>query len=210
MHAGKPVRIKIQGRHQLRRPAALDHVKKRRSRSIRDVRGEFSSETKSDVVLWQKHLADFRVNFRFVGAHPHELRRRKARQRRVTGNLDQAIIPDTPRNPVGFGLAALITPDNRGPENLVVLAQQHQPMHLPGQSDSPYLLRFGRGALQQLADCQLRGTPPILWILLCPLRLWCADGLMICRLAADHRSFLIHQDCSCSSGTNINAKVVAH
>ena len=210
MHFRKPVGVKFKRRYHLRRPAALHDVEKRCSRSIRNFRGELAGKTKPNVILGQKHFTNFGVNSRLVSTHPDQLRRRKARQGRIASNLDQVVVSDDSSNRVGLRLATLITPDNRWPERVLVLVQQHQSMHLPGQPDPSDLLGFDLGVLQQLDDGQLGGIPPILRVLLCPLWLWCADGLMLCRLAATHLPFLIDQDCSCSSGANINTKVVAH
>ena len=92
----------------------------------------------------------------------------------------------------------------------MIFIQQHQPVHLAGQTNPLDLISCNVRALQHPSYGQLRSRPPVLGILLGPLRLRRADGLMIRGLAANNFSLFIDQYSPSARRSNVNAKIVGH
>ena len=57
-------------------------------------RGELAGQAEADVVLGQQELARLGEDLRLVVAHPEDLGRAEAGERRVAGQLDRPVAPD--------------------------------------------------------------------------------------------------------------------
>ena len=149
----------LERRAHFLRPAAVRDVEEQRSRGIGDVDRLLSSQAEAHVVLRQQHVTDLRVHLGLVPPQPEKLRRREAGQRTIPRQLDQPLEPDDCFDLGALSSRALVVPEDRRPEDAPVCAQNDEAMHLSRQSD-----RAGGKARQ----AGLRGTPPVLGVLLSP------------------------------------------
>ncbi len=69
---------------------------------------------------------------------------------------------------VDLGLAALIAPDERGPDDLIGIIEHDQAVHLAGEADALDLTRVDACVGEYFSDGEARGTPPVVGILLRP------------------------------------------
>src|SRR5947209_2395133 len=121
-------------RHHLVRPAAVRHVKHQSAGSVGHVHRMFAGEPEADIVLGQKHPTESPPNLWFIVPHPQQFSQSEIRQRGVTGELDNPLLTYLLVQPIALRLRALIAPDKRRPEYLVIFVEQHGPMHLSGKT----------------------------------------------------------------------------
>jgi hypothetical protein len=95
-------------------------------------------------------------------AQPQELRGREARERPVARQLDEAVEADALADLLALARGALVVPEDRGADHLLVGVEHDEPVHLPDQADP----RDVAGV--ELGQRLLRRPPPRLGILLGP------------------------------------------
>ena len=105
-----------------------------------------AGEPQPEVVLGQQHVSDPAPHLGLVLAHPDELWRGEAGQRVVAGDRDQPLGSDGGPDQVALRGRALVVPQDRRPQNLVVLRRARR-----GRASG----RSGRRPRHQLPD-----TPP--------------------------------------------------
>ena len=76
------------------------------------------------------------IDFRFVFSNPKDLWGGETRQRDIAADLDEPFLPNPLVNLVALRLAALVVPQDRWSQHFSMLIQQHQTVHLTGQTDS--------------------------------------------------------------------------
>ena len=151
-------------------PAAIDDVEQRRPRGVGDVAGELTGEAEPDIVLRQQDLPGPLVCRRLVVAHPQQLGGGEARQHRVGGLFEDHLGPGGVVDPIHLSLAALVAPDQRRSDDMVIGVEQHQPVHLAREADGGDIVRGDIRLAEHFANCLLGGLPPVLRTLLSPQR----------------------------------------
>ena len=73
-------------------------------------------------------------------------------------------------DPIHLRLAALVAPDERRTDDVVLAIQNHQPVHLPGKSDTADLIARNSGRSQRAANRVERRIGPVFRALLGPQR----------------------------------------
>jgi hypothetical protein len=71
-----------------------------------------------------------------MGANPQQLGQSEVCQRRISSELDQTLRTDDSVQVTALFRRPLIAPDQRRPQNLIVLIQENSTMHLAGQADA--------------------------------------------------------------------------
>ena len=128
-------RIQSQFREHFRRPFSVAHIQQQCARRVRDFRGKFAGQLKTDEIFRQQRLDGLFEAARFIFAHPQNLRRGEPRQRGIADQLQQTCgtahaIVDLR----AFRRGALIIPQNGRPQDGVLLIQQNEAVHLPREA----------------------------------------------------------------------------
>ncbi len=171
VHARKNGTIQTQTIHHFQRPAAANNVEHRGARSVRNLRRKFAREAKTNVILRQQNMPNTFEIPRLVIAHPQQLRQRKSSKHRIRRMLQHRRCAKALIDPIHLGLTALIAPDERRTDCVVVAIENHQPVHLPGKSDASHLIARDSSGSQRTANRFERRIGPILRALLGPQRL---------------------------------------
>jgi hypothetical protein len=74
-------------------------------------------------------------------------------------------------DPIHLGLTALVAPDERRTDDVLVAIENHQPVHLPGKSDATDLMARNSGRRQRSANRFESRFGPVFRPLLGPQRL---------------------------------------
>ena len=136
-HARQPLQRNIQvARHGLG-PFAVGYVKEGSARGVGNVCGGLAGEAQANEVLGQQHAPDLGVGVGLVLAHPQQLGRGEAFQRRVGGARDDFGQPDLAFDGLALRPGALVAPENGRPDRLVALVEERRAVHLAGEPDSP-------------------------------------------------------------------------
>ena len=151
----------------LGRPAPVGDVEEQRPRGVRHVDRVLAGQPQPDVVLRQQDVADPRVGLRLVLSQPEQLRRGEPGQRAVAGERDQPLETDLLLDLRALGLRPLVVPEDRRAEHPLVLVEDDEPVHLPGEADRP---------VGKTGEACLGRPPPVLGVLLRPAGLGCAQS----------------------------------
>jgi len=170
VHGREPFRRDIQRAQHLFGPFAPGDVKQHRARRPGQIGRVAAGELEADVVFRQQDVRDPRVDVRLVLAHPQDLGGGEAGQGAVSGELDEPLLTDGGVDLVALGLRALVVPQDRRAQHLAALVQADQPVHLPRQADAAHPAGGQVGLPQRLADSAHDSVPPLLRILLDPVR----------------------------------------
>src|SRR5579875_568653 len=168
----------------LARPAAVGDVEQQRARGLLYVDGVGAGHAEAHVILRAEHVRDAREDLGLVVADPEQLGEREVGQRRIGGELDELFAahlaaPELLMQPVALRLRTLVAPDERGTQNRTFFIEHDGAVHLAGEADG---LNFRAGRLRErFSDGLLRGTPPVIWVLLGPAWLRGAEGSVLCR-----------------------------
>ena len=123
-----------------------------------------------EVVAGQHHLPDPREDVRLVGLHPRELRGGE-----VAGGVEQPTEAALPAQRFKRLLAvrhgATVTPDDGGPEHGARGINDHQAVHLVGDTNPAHIIHGGRMILPEHGDGARHVLPPEVRVLLRPPRL---------------------------------------
>jgi hypothetical protein len=153
------------------RPRAVGYVEHQCSGSVGDVNGGFAGQPQTDVILRQHDFAHALPVLRLVLADPEKLCESEICQRRIAGQLDDAVKADGALELLGLRFGALVTPNQSGTNDLVILVKQDGAMHLAGKADGGDGLSGEARGLKRFANRDCRGAPPIARVLLRPARL---------------------------------------
>ena len=150
-------------------PAAMRHIEQQRARGVSHVDGAHPGETKADVIFGQQKAVKSPPDTGFVGSHPQQFGQREVGKRGIGSQLNQPPRADGVVEIAALRRGALIAPDERGPQDLIVPIQQHGAVHLAAKADAGNLRGSDLTNLsQQLAYGALTGLPPVVRILLRP------------------------------------------
>jgi hypothetical protein len=145
------------------------------------------------------------INLWLVAAHPEHLGRGEARKRVVAGHGDQATFLHARANLVALGGGALVVPENRRAQWLPLPVEQHQPMHLARQPDSPHLVARRLRRCQRRPNACSGGVPPVARLLLGPERARCRERQW-CRSAGDDTTLLVNQQRLGAGGREVDTE----
>ena len=122
----------------------------------------------TDEVLGQQDVAHLRIHFRFILGHPQDLGGGESGQCDIPADGDEFLTAEALMDLVALCLGALVVPQDRRAQHLPGLIQQHQPVHLAGQTHRPDALRCRAGFLDDCADGFLCAIPPQVRVLFTP------------------------------------------
>ena len=108
---------------------------------VGDLRRVLARHAEADVILRQEDVTAAAVVLRLVVADPENLRGRETRQRRIRRDLDEALAADALRDFLAFLARALVAPDDGRADDLVLLVEHDEAMHLPREADALDVLR---------------------------------------------------------------------
>ena len=144
-------------------PAPVRDVEEERPGRIGGVDRPLPGEPEPDVVLRQHDARDPRVHVGLVLPQPQQLRGREARQRAVPGERDEPLETDALLDLGALRARALVVPEDRGPEDGVVLVEADQAVHLAREA---HALRLDA---ERRERCPARAHP-VVGVLLRPPR----------------------------------------
>src|SRR5581483_1949525 len=149
---GKDGAIDVQFIGQFPGPAAADDVEERRAGCVRDIGGELAGEAETNVVLGQKDFAQALIAGWFMVANPEQLGESEAGEDRVGGAFEDARAARLLIHPIDLGLAALIAPDERRPDDFVGRIEHHEAVHLAGKAYATNVCALCAGEREYSAD----------------------------------------------------------
>ena len=153
-------------------------------------------------------MAHVRPEFRFVLAYPQEFRKREIGERRITGELNQAIGAKFLGEFARLFFSALIAPDERRTDNFAGSVQQNCAMHLSREADARNLFSANTGPLQSFLYGGSACAPPVARLLLCPPGLRRSERLVLVRARCCDAAARVHHQSACAARANINAEEV--
>ena len=115
----KDVAIELQLVDQIEGPASLHYIEESSTGCIRDVAGKIAGELEAHVVFRQQQFLYAIEMLRFVVTDPEQLRKSEAREHWVRGAFQNHFFAGGVIDPVHLRLAALVAPDQRGPDHAV-------------------------------------------------------------------------------------------
>src|SRR5439155_5931070 len=127
---GKHTAIQLQRLENLGRPFASRHIEKQCSGGVGNFGGKIAREAKSDVVLRKEQCPHPAVIVGLAVSHPQKLRHGEAGKRGVARNLLEPRSAHPIGEPVRLCLAALVAPDNGGPDDLMRFIEKDSSVHL--------------------------------------------------------------------------------
>ncbi len=192
------------------RPLALHHIEHRHAGRIRNIARQFAGQTKADVVLGQQHMAHALEIFRFVIAHPKQLGQRKSGEHRIGRPRQNIFHARRAIDEIDLLLAALVAPDQRRPNHLMRVIQNHQPVHLAGKSDAADFARSHTAFREHAANRQHRCVPPIFRTLLGPQRALHAHVFVRRSEAGANASLRVRQQRARAAGADVDSQPHRH
>ena len=120
--------------------------------------------------------------------------------------LEDARPSDRLVEPAAFGFGALIAPDDRGPQRLVVCVEQHGPVHLAGKADARDRVGTDAAVVHDAADRELAGAPPVVGILLGPGRTRRGERLMVGRCRRDDPAIVVDEHRARTARADVDAE----
>ena len=135
---------------------------------------------------------------------PEELGEGEVGQGRVGDEVDETAEADRLGKPVALGLRALVAPDEGGAKDVAGLVEHDATVHLAGEADGFDGGGVGAALFENAADGELGGAPPVVGILLGPADVLGANGLVLAGHGRDDAAVMVDQDCSCSTGADID------
>ena len=168
-HQGRQQRgVQIQCIQHSAGPAPAGHIQQIGAAGVAHFRAILPGQAEAHIILGQQNMPDLLPDFRFMPPHPQDFPGGEAGQRRVGGDADQPLPAHDPGYLIAFLLCAPIAPENGLAQHLPVFIQQHQPMHLPADAQSPDLGRGHTAFTDHLTNGFPGRLPPAFRILLRP------------------------------------------
>src|SRR5207302_1347082 len=118
-----------------RGPRAFGDIEQQRAGGIREVDSAIAGKTETHVIFWKHDVTNARPELRLILANPENFGERKIRERRIAGQLNEALRAELLRKIAGLFFGALIAPDERGANHFAAGVQQNGAMHLAGKPD---------------------------------------------------------------------------
>ena len=163
-----------------------------------------AGEPVDHIVLGQHDFMNFRKVFRLMVAHPQELGRGKAREGDIPRQRQELLLTEVLVHGPGLLAGPAVVPENGRTNDLVLLVQHHQAVHLTAHRQA---LDLGRvRAVHQLGNTGLGSGPPVCRVLLRPAGLREFQRIGSGRRLADHAP-LVHQQDLHRGGPQVNAEI---
>src|SRR5438477_2801593 len=186
----------------------MSHIEKQRAGSVGHVGGAFTGEAEANIVFRKHDGANTFPVRGFAFADPKQFCEREICQRRIAGELNQALLADFGGQVAALLFCAHVAPDQSGTNDASLLIQHDRAVHLSGEADASNFFGAEIGARDGFTNRDAGGTPPILGVLLGPTDLLRSEGLVLFRGGRDHAATAIDDDGARSSGTNVNPEYV--
>jgi len=120
-------------------------IEKQRARGVGDIDRVLARQLEADIVLGHQHSRDARVDIGLVAPQPEYLRRGEAGEGTVAGQPNQTLEADSSFDLRALGAGALVVPEHRRTQHLVVIVQADQTVHLTREADATHISDAGRG-----------------------------------------------------------------
>ncbi len=146
----------------------MQHIEQAGAARIRNVRGEISCELQSHEILRQENMANAAVKLRLVIAYPEQFGQSEAGQNRVSRGTQNVFRAKYFIDLIHLLLAALIAPDQSRTDDLALLVEQDQAVHLTAESNPGYRGAINSRVFQNAPNRGLRRMPPVVGILFRP------------------------------------------
>ena len=117
-------------------PALVLHVEEQHAGRIGIIRAVRARQHIVDVVLREHDLVDPCEQVRLMLLHPEDLRGRKSGKCDVAGLLRQLLPADHVIQVIGLLLRPSVVPENRRAENMIVLVEHDEAVHLAAGADA--------------------------------------------------------------------------
>src|SRR6185437_3072562 len=131
-------------------------------------------------------------------------------ERGVGSELDDFRPADFRVEPIALRLSALVTPDQRWTQHLIVLIQQDRAVHLARKADSRNIRRINFGSRDRLPHRGPGGAMPIVRVLLGPAGFWGCEGNMLAGGRAHNFTVSVGEHSAASARPDINSKQILH
>ena len=171
------------------------HVEQKHAAGVGIIGAVHAGQAEVDVVLGQHDLLDAGKVLRLVLAHPEDFRRGEAGEGDVGGQGGEPLLADDAVEVFDLLLRASVIPENGTADDLVILIEDDEPVHLPAAADAGHV--GGVGPLQQLVHAVDAGGPPGVGILLRPARLREVQRVFPADLPADPALFVNEGQLDC-------------
>ena len=150
----------------------------------------------SNIVLGEHDLFDPCKILGLLILHPEKLGRRKPGKRNVRRILRQLILPDLVVQIIALFRCSSVIPENCGTDYLVLVIQNHKPVHLSAKTDpgNPALVHI-RGQLLDARDALLI---PVFRLLLRPPRMRKIQRILLRHNIDDFAVFLHQKQLHCA------------
>ena len=189
-------------------PPAVAHVKEARAGGVGHVDAQCAGHAVADVVLGADEQLHPREVVRLLLPEPQDLAAGVAGQHLVVGVGQKALQPaGLLGNPVALGLGPLVAPQYGGADDLVVLIQRHQAVHLTGIADARDVLGLHAGLGQYDLQPAHAGVPPVLGVLLRPAGLGGIERVLLGG-GCDDLPLVVHDDALRAGGADIQTDQV--
>ena len=139
-------------------------------------------------------------------ANPKEFGQREIRERRIAGELNQAIEADVALEFLRLSFCALIAPNEGGAYDFVAFIEQHRAVHLTREADGGDGLGRETGRPESLGNSEGGGAPPVARVLLGPAGLWTGEIGVLFRARCKDDTALINNDRASAASTDINTE----
>ena len=153
----------------LLRPLAVLYVKQQHPGRIGHIRTVYACQFICDIILGKHDLCNLCKIFRLLVLHPENLRCRKSRERNICGIPGELLLADDIVQVIRLLRCTSVIPENRRADHVVLLVEDHKPMHLSAKADASHLTLIH--VLNQRFDSVHRLRIPVLRLLLRPARM---------------------------------------
>ena len=189
-------------------PDALAGVEKARARGVGGIDGHLAADLEADIVLGADEARHLRKQLRLLFLEPDELAAGVTGQHLVVGVGEQAgeaagLFGD----PVALLLRAAVAPEDGGADDVQVLIQRHQTVHLAGKADPGDLVFRHVGLGEDDLQAAHHRVPPVLRILFGPAGLGGGEGVLL-RGGGQYRALVVHEDALRAGGADVQTDQV--
>ena len=206
----KHCRINVQFFQYFLRPAAIRHIQQTHTGSIRYFCRKYITKLITDIVFRQQNVACFCINFRFVFSYPKDFTSSKTCQCRVGCDFDVAFFAaHQSMDFFTFHSSSLVTPKDGGTKHFALFIQQHQRMHLTGQTNATNFSCVNAALCKNSADAVYNSFPPICRILFCPAVFGLCHRIFPC-IGGNPMTCFVKKHRFGTGSTNVDTKQIIH
>ena len=204
VHLGQEGGVDVQLLQDFLAPAAAGHVQQLHAGGVGDLGGELAGEHVAHIVLGQQNVGALGVELGLVVAHPQNLRGGKACQGGVGGDFNQPLLAHPLGDFLALGGGALVAPDDGAAQQVALLVQHHQAVHLAGDAHRLNLLVGDAALFDNGLDGLAGGVPPVQGVLLGPAVVLLIHGVLHGG-AGHHMALLVEKHGFGAAGAQVDA-----